>query len=575
MDEEEAQVTTVRSTIRGFGTVVPSDTFIGIRLILLYIPVCLIVFRQLIPRLSTTSKGLAVFMLAAQVFVLALSLAFQDASSFEQWLWHLDQEFNIPAALAATQLTLVASVSVRTAWHCRDGSILSRLYLAVIALAFLVLAHDEFFGVHDGIAGWELFYVGLGAALVAATAIVAKTSPRRAWRWHICFLTGLALSAVGALAVEQFRASPACHNAGLLLQGVCVAYVIEEALEFLGMWLALVALLGHLTEAAHRSSGSTGPLFYLLTLLLIMPIGLASLREAIGFRSEHQSNAVRFGSNLTLLIDKLVEEDQAVTLQIFALPDSLDQYYGYGYSLHLVDMVNGVSVAGINEAALRKHPASDASVGGGHSYEQRLTLRIPPYAPRNRVLWAVLSAWRQQEGDFLHLKIEHGHYRALNETQAIVDEIVLRKRPTAVSSTSIATFKNGFALVGVDMPVRARAGAVISIAFSWISQSESEHEYIQFLHFIHEHSGEQWGHDQHPLGDRLPTRHWYAGMADSERWELTLPADLAPGRYEVSTGLYRLRDLQRLPANAADGTPFADARIPLGTFSLRPKAGTS
>ena len=70
------------------------------------------------------------------------------------------------------------------------------------------------------------------------------------------------------------------------------------------------------------------------------------------------------------------------------------------------------------------------------------------------------------------------------------------------------------------------------------------------------------------LGDRLPTRLWYKGLADSEVWQAPLPADLAPGRYEVFTGLYRTRDLERVPASDMDGKPWLDGRVLLGSLVL-------
>lgn len=65
---------------------------------------------------------------------------------------------------------------------------------------------------------------------------------------------------------------------------------------------------------------------------------------------------------------------------------------------------------------------------------------------------------------------------------------------------------------------------------------------------------------------RLPSRLWYSGLVDSETWRVPLPADLAPGRYKVYTGLYRARDRERDTASDVNGAPFIDARVPLGTL---------
>ena len=46
------------------------------------------------------------------------------------------------------------------------------------------------------------------------------------------------------------------------------------------------------------------------------------------------------------------------------------------------------------------------------------------------------------------------------------------------------------------------------------------------------------------------------------------PADLSPGRYEVFTGLYRSRDLERVPARDADGVAWLDGRVLLGNLII-------
>ena len=66
----------------------------------------------------------------------------------------------------------------------------------------------------------------------------------------------------------------------------------------------------------------------------------------------------------------------------------------------------------------------------------------------------------------------------------------------------------------------------------------------------------------------MPTRLWYKGLVDSETWQVPLPADLAPGRYRVFTGLYRTRDRERIPARDGDGDHFGDNRVPLRTLII-------
>ena len=81
--------------------------------------------------------------------------------------------------------------------------------------------------------------------------------------------------------------------------------------------------------------------------------------------------------------------------------------------------------------------------------------------------------------------------------------------------------------------------------------------------------GTWWVYDQNPLGARLPTRLWYDGLADSETWQAPLTGRPRARTLPcISPGLYRTRDLDRIPARDGDGDLFRDARVPLGTLTI-------
>ena len=134
--------------------VIATEALIRIFVVLLYTPICLVVYFRLYPRLSPTSRRLAFGMLAAQALVIVLSLEIRPKSNFEHWLWNLDQEWNIPSTLASTQLALVAGVALVTAWLARAVPVWQRLYLVGIGLVFLFLAWDEYFLFHEHIQDW-------------------------------------------------------------------------------------------------------------------------------------------------------------------------------------------------------------------------------------------------------------------------------------------------------------------------------------------------------------------------------------------------------------------------------------
>ena len=227
---------------------VSADTLTRIFLFLLYAPVVLISYRWLMPRLSPTSRRLASAMLAGQILVIAVALEIRPSWNFGTWILALTQEWNIPSTLASTQLALVGGLALVTAWFTTACRPWHRLYLAGIGLIFLYLAWDEYFMVHEGIHNWERYYTVGGVLVAAATAAVAAYSPQRTWIWHLCLLTGLAISAAGAIFFELLP--PTCGNLGFLRLDGCLRLSFwEEFLEFLGIWLGLLAVLGHFSAA--------------------------------------------------------------------------------------------------------------------------------------------------------------------------------------------------------------------------------------------------------------------------------------------------------------------------------------
>ena len=106
---------------------VSADTTIRVFLLLLYVPIGLISYRFLIPRLSTTTARLASVMLAAQVLVIVLSLESRSSSQFDSWLWDFHEEWNIPATLAFVQLALVGSVVLVAAMNFIVGALAIRM----------------------------------------------------------------------------------------------------------------------------------------------------------------------------------------------------------------------------------------------------------------------------------------------------------------------------------------------------------------------------------------------------------------------------------------------------------------
>lgn len=537
---------------------------------LLYIPISLFAYWRLVPRLLFSGRLLVSLLLAAQVLVIAVSLGIQPTSRFERWFWDLNQEGNIAAILATMQLALVSAVAFLSATLPRTRHVGSRHYMVGLGLVFLFFAWDEYVLVHEQIAYWEIYYAVLGALVLAATLVVAKRSPARSRIWYMCLLAGLAISAAGAIVLEYLRAPALCGSLGFLPKGGrCQLFRVEESLEFLGIWLAVVAVLGLFSSLRPRPGLFLRVCVLLLPLLWIVALSPANFVAFLDFRLLHQPLSIQYEPGVELQAYRVDRDEESFVLDFFASTVDWQDYNDLGYSLHLVDQASGESLAGTDASASRQQRWRIA----GRSYyfwmyKQRLSVQFTPDLPSNRALQMVLSLWRREDDAFVRQRINTSDLPLLNDTQVQLAQFVLPAAADPSSSRPVAKFDNGFTLDAVDVPDRARAGDTILVSFTWRADKADYNEIIQFLHIVHEESGVWWGHDQQPLGARLPTRFWYSGLVDTETWEISLPAELRPGRYTVLTGLYRTNDQIRLPANDAEGAAYGDALVPLGVLMI-------
>lgn len=564
---------------------------VRIFLVLLYVPVCVSVYRRLVPRLSLTSKILAALMLAAQVLTVIFSLESIAGANFRQSTWDLDGEVNVPSALATTQLALVGVVAMFTMSLARSHPKGYRLYMAGVALIFLILAREEFLEERHRIFGreWVFVIAAAGALVVAATVMVARRSTPHNRIWHFCTLAGLAMGATGAMVVEQLRFSEPCVALRFMLEGggKCMFAFVEESLEFLGVWLVLVAMLGQLSEAAPRPRLAI-PLILLLTPLAVL-LGLmrdsaelhARLRSLPGQFEETLSviplrleydflampTSVKYESDLELQAYRLEHAEHDLAVEVFVSPAGFYEYSNLGYSVHLVDQFTGESALGVDVSANRRQRMR-IGFPSRHLYKQRIEAMIPAQIPSNRAFWVALTVWREESGEYVPQKIITSDLRLLSDEQVVMGELVIPEVAVESETAPLAVFDNRFMLGAVDLPKSAKPGDTLAISFSWRSKEIGAEDYIQFLHFGHRETGEWWMYDQQPLGARLPTRLWYGGLAESEIWEVPLPADLASGGYDVYTGLYRLTNGERLPARYSAGVSFVDARVAIGSLLI-------
>jgi len=541
-----------------------AQNLVYIAIFLSYLLVGFTVYRWLWLRLQPFARWLALVFLTAQIVAIVMSGATASSSGLAYWLWHLDMEWNIPSALASMQLALVGAVAILVAWLWIKPPAWQRLYFVGIAIVFLFFAYDEFATIHEGTPHWRSYYRVIGLGIVLSSALLALRNLRTSWVWLFCLPLGLAIGGFGATVLDI--STPQCGGQGAAyLLGECVqVLVLEESLEFLGIWLALVAILGHL------SGISPAPKVYLRALLFAVPVLwmiFLSQRNVISPVST-QVNAIEFENGVWLHRHKVDTTRPDRVRARLHLSGGGWKFSGLGYSISLLDRERMTVIASRDRFA---HERLEFKLAPGYvpAYLQVIDLEIPPETPPNRLILIVLTIWRQENGEFIRQKILSTDQPQLSDTQLVLGEMVIQSDSGPPSATTLATFDNGFALEAVELPACLEPGDTVDVNFAWRANSAGSEDFAQFLHFIHAESGAMWNHDQLPLGSRLPTRLWYSGLADSEMWRFSLPADLPTGEYSLFTGLYRHSDLERVGAHSPDGSMFPDARIPIGNMPVQ------
>ena len=354
---------------------------------------------------------------------------------------------------------------------------------------------------------------------------------------------------------------------------------LEETLEFIGIVIALAGTAGYATAnmprpfiAGRRFLASIClSMAIAATLHLGAPVWNTTVVQRVGILWNGYGRAISadiFDGALALRgwSGVALGPGKRKTIKIW-LYATRPLTSNFGFSYHLLDQESGDVIASANQRS--GIDVRDWRPGILHSIFPGAALQVPESAATNRAMWLTVSFWRIEGETFTPLTIDASDRLPLGDTHYVLEEVVF---PVLAASpergVTAGEFANGFALRRAAIPERIRAGQSMNVEFHWSTDSDGKGDWTQFLHFVPQDGGSLWNVDQYPLGMRLPTRLWYAGMQSGERWNFTVPPDLAAGIYKVYTGLYRLADLQRLEVILADGRLPADRSIPLGSITI-------
>jgi hypothetical protein len=118
-------------------------------------------------------------------------------------------------------------------------------------------------------------------------------------------------------------------------------------------------------------------------------------------------------------------------------------------------------------------------------------------------------------------------------------------------------------LIGSDAPESAHPGDAVPLRLYWRAVSLLDQDYTVFVHLLDSTGKLIAQADSQPRSGAYPTSAWLAGDVIQDEHTLSLPADLAPGDYTLSVGLYQAPDGPRLPLQSSAGDAFA-----LGTLQV-------
>ena len=487
--------------------------------------------------------------------------------------WNFDYENNFPTKATTILLITVSITAARLT--LAPQSIPKRALWLLMALTYFLFALDEFWEIHETFYDLYNNLYPIIVALIVAALLILQHSANRADRMCLHWLLiGLFLSILGAYALDQKEGITIRFPFGLPTLGFDL-HSAEEMLELFGTFFVLLGLIGYSHSKIKGWSKQLNFRIYLLSLPVLAFVIFRYIfwltpfyelkLEAESVHVVIDENAIAIqGYDLPYISNQLYHE-RSDNLQIntyyraYRTPQQI-----FGFSSYLIDPINGSIYSHSNDRNFR--PLDQMVLGRTYRLEQILRIdNLPP----NRAIWAVLSLWYEDENhEFHNFNISESDQPLLSDREVILTEFVRRKESVPSTFPAIASFDNGFDLRQVDFPNIARIGETIVVGVTWSSANDSSVDTVQFLHFHHETSDTIWNHDQPPLGARLPTRLWYAGLQDQETWRITIPDGITPGRYQLYTGLYRSSDTERIAAYDESGNEFQDAIIPLGTIEI-------
>ena len=152
-------------------------------------------------------------------------------------------------------------------------------------------------------------------------------------------------------------------------------------------------------------------------------------------------------------------------------------------------------------------------------------------------MWLVLAWWR-------HWRLAAVVTVALLIMAGLVGGRALRAPAAPAVQALDVNLGNKIGLQGFALD---KTGDTLAVHLVWLARQPMEESYKVFIHVIDDQGKLLAQTDSRPQHYASNTNRWIPGQVIADRFEVPLPSDAPPGRYQVRVGLY----------NEADGAAVA------------------
>lgn len=507
---------------------------------------------------------------------------------FWDWFFDLQYEYNLGSIFSALQLGVVAVVALINAFVTPRSKLWQRLYWLLLFAIFTFLSIDEFYSIHETLGDgrtvsefWRIPYA-IGGSILALTSIAAWWFGFRRSFWLFAMLGGgLAVMGVAGIGVEEFVMRGFVENDPSLEW----MYVFEEVFEMVG---ATIILAGFLSYTQDQLSGSNW--VSAKRILVVATVGyLGWLLFALLFQSGIEARYfatpvdVHYENGLSLVGYRMspeqVKPGDEVTLTLYwradqPLPDN------YSLSIHALSHPDIASVAQSDD--LHIGPTPSTAWFPGVVMKRTVFLQLPRDLQTPESYWLLVRVWsgpwplgRPWEDTNGVPLVNSGDRATIAADGLILDHLIVLSptAPPEPPSPADFTFPTaGLALYGYELPQEDITLHRLPVSFWWRTTEAVGEDWTQFFHLVPAGGGETVAFDGKPFGDSFPTADWPAAIQVRDSRTIDLPDSLAPGAYDVYTGLYLPDTGERAAVTDGNGQPVANNAILLGRIDYAPVA---